>query len=568
MRHSRLTLTIILTAILTIVASSQTSVSQEQIAPPPLKSDIWKLRAESITSTLLREIPKVENLEKATIYAHLGNIWWKHDRTRAESWYEKSVDSIAYYPLTDQKINIENFYLATSEVLQLIAERVPKQSDRLLKIISEADQLRDKNKASNPEILIEFACLIAKHNPARAHQLGVTAFQIGEPQNFYRLYWQLRRYSPELANQYVGLAMATAKQSPTPQIFSSIKSAVFPELTGAGNSPDRSSSDQIKRAVLNLFADQLLQSNARSIANLEISCEADARIVSSLQSQYAALLSHREQQVAQPVSRCTEKLTDAERSFSAVGINAIKTGTIEELLKLADQAGSNSGLRAHYFYRAIALAHEKEKFQTGLDILEKMTKEERGTDPGFGDELRVLLASGLAYQKYRAGDVSGADRTLDALPENERVLGKIVFVQRFNADDDDDARDFCLQMLKEAGSQLERSEKPFDDKAEFAFLIVGQLSRFGAHDRAMDSLKELFVAMNRSAKRYRLTIARTTSTITPEFLEAQENSLLSAALTISENNSRTNVMIGLLKVAVDHHSKLLAAESKDLQSRN
>lgn len=465
---------------------------------------------------------------------------------------------MVYYPADDVKTNIESFYLATSQILKYISTRDQKQTDRLIKLISEADGISDKN--SNSEILIEFACLIAKSNPTRAYQIGVGAFKTKQPDNFHKLYWQLRRYSPGLADRFIELALASAANSPNAGIFAGIKTAVFPELSIPNFPPEASSPAAIKTGALNLLGDHIVKLYAKLMANSTSGCEAEASVISSLREQYSSLLPQKEPMVTQAVSACLAKQNEANRNLSS-NSETIKKGTIEELLKLADEAKDDLQVRSFYLFRAVSLASDQEKYKLAIEILGNMTKEEQQTDPEFWEDLQVTVTAGLAYQQFKENDPTAATRTLGSLPTKNRAFGEIGFIRKFSPENID-SQDICIALLREAAKDIARSENTFEQKSGYWFQIVKLFANYKMYDHASETLKDVFLAFNKSETPSMLAAERLTPIVSPAFFEAQESSILNAVNLIDQNRSRVNVSFALLNIVMKRYETLRAEESR------
>jgi hypothetical protein len=547
---------IIIFLLATNCVSAQIKLNAEEFAGQK-QSDIWKTKTDSATDALLREMPKLDALQRGTLYAQLGDLWWEFDKVRSNAWFEKAVDSVVYYPIEDAKTNIERFYTATSQILRSISTRNQKQSDRLVKLLSEADSVSDKN--SNPDVLIEFACLIVKSNPVRAYQIGVSAFNKAQPNNFHKLYWNLRRYSPGLADKFIELALSSAAASPNSQINSNLKTAVFPEISIPNAPVDIISSDQIKINILNYLGNYILQLQGKSSVDTTINCEAEAATVSSLNRFFSALLPQKEPLVSQAVSNCFAK-QNGPRNLSAAGTEAIKKGTVEELLDLAKEAKEDTKLRSFYLLRAVSLANDLKQYKRALEILGGMTEEERKTDSDFWEELQVTVASGFAYDQFKNNDSPGAIKTLESVSLENRAFAKIGFVKKFSPENVG-SQEFCISQIIEANRDIVRSEKSFDEKAGYWFQIVKTFADYKIYDSASETLKDIFVSANKSKPPVTFSIDRIKSILSPAFLENQEESIANAVNLIENGSSRTNAGLAQLSTAIGEYKRLRKIEA-------
>src|SRR5690606_35503397 len=107
---------------------------------------------------------------------------------------------------------------------------------------------------------------------------------------------------------------------------------------------------------------------------------------------------------------------------------------LDTLLKLANEA-EEINTRVYYLLRGVSLANDKELFRRAIDILNKMTEEERKIDQSFWDELRYTISAGWAFQQYNSGDVKGSLDTLNEVPENTRPFARTGFAMRCKPDE-------------------------------------------------------------------------------------------------------------------------------------
>lgn len=528
--------------------------------------DIWKSRADALTFVLVKEANKTEPLKRSLTYAQLGNLWWKFDSNQSNIWFEKAVDTLIYK--TDEESNSETYFQTISEILKIISNRNQKQTDRLIKLLSETDKVSDKDKNSNADSLIELALLLVKENPEKAAALGVLAFKVGQPNNYDRLYWELRRYAPSAADKFFKAAISSALAAPSSQAVTNLRNAVFPEMIIPNAPAVISSPDSIKIETLNFFGDYMLQQQAKFSAKLLSSCESEAFSLAPLRNQFDALSPQKTGIVEQAVSICLSNKNQAVRDLTTTGISVANKRNIDEILKLADEAKGDPKIRAYYLFRAAALADEQKKYKIAAEILDNMSKEERENDAEFWEELRYTVASGYAYQQYQEQDFSGAIRTLEAVPAANRGYAKVGFALKFSTKDTT-AREFVLERVKDARADFIKSEKPFAEKSGFWFQIVKLYSNYSMPADAAEAFKEIVKDFNKSlsdnkVKNKPVIKSETiTAVISPDLLEAQDHSLFESVSLIQDEKSRLEVNLALLKTTLKKYETLKIKDAKN-----
>src|SRR5437016_2688894 len=97
-----------------------------------LEREGWHVRANTLTSNLLKDAAKGDDLDRALLLAQLSELWWESDRDQANIWIEQSVDRLSYYPSSEVKAHSEKFFRVSREVLALVSAHNRRQSNRLL----------------------------------------------------------------------------------------------------------------------------------------------------------------------------------------------------------------------------------------------------------------------------------------------------------------------------------------------------------------------------------------------------------------------------------------------------
>lgn len=533
------------------------------------KKNLWQTRAEIVTNKLKKDAQKSDELDEALIYAKLAKLWLKADKNLADDLFIKSVDKIFFYSSEDIKSNNQKFLQATNQILRIISNQNPKQANRLIGILSDSEKIAKENKNLSSDALIEFALQIVKDNPTNATEIGVLAFRMGQPNEFYQLYWELRKVDSNLANKFIKVVLFSAISNPNGEIAANLKTAVFPEMAFPNVPESIVSPNNIKIQTLDFLANYL-QGQRIKFTNKSIqSCSNEASLISPLQNQFADLLPLKEPVITQAIATCLSEQTDSNRKLSSSGISRSAQNSIEELLKLADEADDDLRIRTYYLLRAISLANDKKQYKIATKILESMKQEEREIDLDFWETLRYTIASGFAYQLYQEQDVAGAIDTLEDVPLDNRAFAKVGFVLKFSAKDLS-ARNFCLERIQEAEKEFIKSEKSFAEKSNFWFQIIKIYSNYDLQTEASKTFEEIVKEFNKdisenSKSKSSITSEAISKVVSPELLEIQDNFLFQTSDLINDRESRLQVNLAFLELSIkqlENYNKKISELSK------
>lgn len=109
--------------------------------------ELWRTRAGTITSRLLKEASNDDALDGVLLLVQLSDAWWEVDKNQSNAWVEKAVGALSSYPAEEVKAGGKKFFQTARQILLIISNRNRKQSDRLVEILSEAGKAADKEKA-------------------------------------------------------------------------------------------------------------------------------------------------------------------------------------------------------------------------------------------------------------------------------------------------------------------------------------------------------------------------------------------------------------------------------------
>lgn len=541
-----------------------------------IERDLWRVRVDKLTNNILLDSAKKDPLDRALLLAHLSNLWWESEPTQSNSWIEKAVDTIAFYPSEDVKRQRAKFFSVIRQVLRLISMHNNKQSSRLVELIGKSDGVPEQDSLLNAEALVEQALRIVKTNPPQAMRLGVQSFALGFPTNADRLSVELRKYNSDLSDQFFRVALSSTAAAPDTMKLSRMQSIAFPY----GEPPDFPMNlrppAQLKILFLNMVADFLYQQQLRVISKAIPQCSAEAVLALRLKPQFSELLPQKSQMVNQAIERCLPgQPQEAKQVFESYDA---KTTNIDELLKQADGIQSNPTVRARYLLRAALSAHQQKKYSQSVQILEKMNEEERKLDVELWEQLRFESGAGLAASQFKDGDVTGATKTLRAIPDAVRPLAQTTFVAQFPPDDLACSQ-YCVDTLNEARRGMVKSDSPFPNNSRYWLLITKLYSNYKLYTEAADTFGEMVTAFNgaiRGDQQVRdessnKLIADCKAIITGFSLalfEMNESSIFESIGRLNDEGVRTEINLQLLKVMLQRYRTLKIEVEKERETTN
>lgn len=535
-----------------------------QVVEKQTEAALWRTRADTVTTNILKETVKVSELKRAVVYARLADAWWNLDKDQSNAWLEKAVDVIFFYSNDDIKRQPKEYAATVKQIVTATAGRNQKQFDRLIGLAASSNKADTTSPRLDANALIDLAMTVVKSNPHKAAEIGILAFRVGQPDRFHHLYWELKKSDAVVAENFIREAISFARLSRDLGSAMEVKTAVFPEIVLPTTAPTSIvSSNSIKIAALNYWADFLVDRYTQLTHRSIESCSTEASLFFPLRHQLAALLPQREPAVAQAITMCLAGQSPAKQNVLSSLPNDPSMNTVEGLLKLADEAKEDIDLRSRLLLRAVSLANKEQKYKLATQILDNMSEEEKKVDKDFWTVLRYTVAAGWAYQQYADGDVAGADRTLEAVDSDTRPFSKIGFVLKFKSNNDD-SKAFCLVKLDEADKELDKSGRPFVERTAFWLQVVKLYSSFDQHLRAAEVFQSFAKAFNKAASDKKaipqIKSAEIVGAVSPRFLAAYDLTLFAAVGVIEEPDARLQIQMAFLEISLNEFSKTIKAK--------
>jgi hypothetical protein len=454
------------------------------------------------------------------------------------------------------------FFDTARKLYVAVGPRNEKQRVRLEKIVTEIAEVPEKEKDLNADALVDVALRLVEKDPAKALELGTAALAAGNPRSIYRLVWSLNKYRPPLAVRLFSELVRRATGQPTYNRLQQVQLAAFPEMILSNAPPEFTLARSERIAALRMLAQFIVQARAQFAGDPSAKCSGEARLLGALASQYAVLLPSEAGVVQQGVAACL----GVEAAEAGPRIDPFRGKTVDELLKLADEAGSNMPMRVAYLTRAALLSLEKKNYEPVIKILDGMTDKERAVDEEVWDDLRAQAAAKLAIERFAGGDYQAGQKILEQVPASIRGfagLGVLLEPSGVTAEIVD-------EILSDSRKSLARSEKAFRRKSPYWFAVAAWASRSGRTGDAVDILQELISAYNDAASEkanagLELVDGSTATGLSAELLVEQESRLFQLIGRVSSPKSRLRLYFGLLDGTIQRYDSVRKDAAKDVR---
>jgi len=192
--------------------------------------------------------------------------------------------------------------------------------------------------------------------------------------------------------------------------------------------------------------------------------------------------------------------------------------------------------------------------------------------------LRFESGAGLAASQFKAGDVTGATRTLRAIPDAVRPLAQTTFVAQFPPDDLACSQ-YCVDTLNEARRGMVKSDSPFPRNSTYWLLITKLYSNYKLYTEAADTFAEMVTAFNgaiggdqQGRDESSGKLIADCKAIIPSFslalFEINESSIFESIGRLNDEGVRTEINLQLLKVMLQRYRTLKSEVEKERETTN
>jgi hypothetical protein len=339
-------------------------------------------------------------------------------------------------------------------------------------------------------------------------------------------------------------ALNAARQSLDADLLMSLTRATFPAEMHFGAGP-QAIPDQLIRDLLQLDVTYVQAKNAEEKNQV---CGVISFMLPVL-AQFERRLPEQAPLIRQAVNRC-QSLSPLSQQLIDDTLGEPKN-TVEDLLKAAEDS-DDLKVRTVYKNRAVGLAREKKQLDRAIAILDDMSKDEREFMGTIWEYYRWDLASLSAIDHYIQGDLNGMRVTLNAVPNELRVVALIAFIDRLGEKRNKET-DPTLEFLTEARKQLD-SAAAVDDKKYPLYFVLLRLTVQYAPAEAMEVLKKAIATLNRAEQNQREQTSSQDSefvkNVPVSLIEMDEFAVKAAVSSITSRQTRTQLRLALLAASL------------------
>ncbi|MEK6336538.1 MAG: hypothetical protein AABM67_16545 [Acidobacteriota bacterium] len=227
------------------------AIGQERVKD----SDVWVLRASTITDDLIRDAVSLAPNERALLWARMGRAWEEEDPNRAATDMLKAVEIVEFAPDGETAIERRQRFDTARSLLSIIPARYDKLRLTLLGLCTpKEDRATDKRGQGSADGLIAAAMAIVDTDPQGAFDLGVASLRIGRSYKLAALLWKMRNRDSKLADVLFDVALSAVREAFDPESLGWLSIYAF----RAGQTP----SDERRKALLSVIAQGLLRDSA------------------------------------------------------------------------------------------------------------------------------------------------------------------------------------------------------------------------------------------------------------------------------------------------------------------
>lgn len=419
--------------------------------------DSLTILTQTITDEIVKDAPALTTLDRAVLWARLGESWWKDDPERARIWLKKAVQDLEVVSTGQESDSDHQRRLAIARsLLSIISPRDKELSDGLTLIFKpNAEHVSADDSSRHASALIDTALSILNTDPQRAIKLGSDSLRAGRSPRIGLLLGALRRRVGNSSDELFIETLAVARASYDRQVLAALAVVAF-----KGAAP----SDDLRRRLLNVFAEGLLRT-LTSPTDEATACNL-ASNAAPLLNEFARLLPHQAGLVRLAIIRCQPSLQDWERQEVAESLSDQPFNTMEALLDAASKA-SNSKTRDSYLERAAYMAAQQKRFDQAVAILDDISSEGREQTGGTWESWRWEYAWSAAFVRYKRADRLGMYQVITATPEKLRPFVQISIARELVKLDD---RVTAIALIDEARKGLAKADAA--DAADEYFSLV------------------------------------------------------------------------------------------------
>jgi hypothetical protein len=526
--------------------------------------DIWLIRSESLTDTILKDLIVLNNNDSALIKAKIAEAWWDKDNPKARLFLSQAIDLVERVPNKESDSEKRTRLNITRAIFRIFTTKDTKISQRLLNVLNaEANKSNDSNQET-AKTLIDVALSLVKSDPQRAADLGIQALRLGRPYSFSELAMNLRPFSSSLADKLLTEALKIARQSNDNEWLRQLTSTIFPEALNT-NFVIQPPPDSFRREFLQLLLNQAQQMELASMTNKDI-CTFVLWNIAPLKNQYSNLLLDKVGQLQITLSKCPADFSSISQKNDNKTTNDAPLNTIDDLLDAAKRT-TDEKTKASLLMRAAQMALRAKQFEKMIAILDSFSEEGRKLISPAWDIARYRAAADLALEKYNQNDLSLMNEIIENVPDYLQPNARTRLVEKLPKTA---SRQLIIELLTEASRKLPKSSISNSEK----YLLFSELTQLYAqiemYVEAYDSFKQTIVALNQEEKdnprneNDKLTYAlnfKLPKNFPSAFLDNQEQNINESLRSIESPFIRSINRIAFLIYSLNQHKQNLNKEA-------
>jgi hypothetical protein len=526
--------------------------------------DIWLIRSESLTDTILKDLIVLNNNDSALIKAKIAEAWWDKDNPKARLFLSQAIDLVERVPNKESDSEKRTRLNITRAIFRIFTTKDTKISQRLLNVLNaEANKSNDSNQET-AKTLIDVALSLVKSDPQRAADLGIQALRLGRPYSFSELAMNLRPFSSSLADKLLTEALKIARQSNDNEWLRQLTSTIFPEALNT-NFVIQPPPDSFRREFLQLLLNQAQQMELASMTNKDI-CTFVLWNIAPLKNQYSNLLPDKVGQLQITLSKCPADFSSISQKNDNKTTNDAPLNTIDDLLDAAKRT-TDEKTKASLLMRAAQMALRAKQFEKMIAVLDSFSEEGRKLISPAWDIARYRAAADLALEKYNQNDLSLMNEIIENVPDYLQPNARTRLVEKLPKTA---SRQLIIELLTEASRKLPKSSISNSEK----YLLFSELTQLYAqiemYVEAYDSFKQTIVALNQEEKdnprneNDKLTYAlnfKLPKNFPSAFLDNQEQNINESLRSIESPFIRSINRIAFLIYSLNQHKQNLNKEA-------
>jgi hypothetical protein len=450
---------LVLSFLVAAVTSGGVSGQQKKSSVDPTKE-----LADGLTTELLQDGVALPSMQRAVLFARLGELWWPGDRRQASKWLKESVSLLESEWGQANPIDLEGI-----ETVRLVARRIypldQTLSSRTLAILeSSAVSPTDAQARSEiARVLADAGQVVVDRDTQRAFDLGTASLRLGYSHEFSSLLSALISRDARLGTELFMQAISVARSRNEPNLFMSLMAIGFsPESTsGPSKLPGPLQQTLAMTSVNALFGTAMAGDYSSDSCRFAWTLAPYLNDIGRLMPEQFPLF-------RESISRCQSGLQSLAREKVKDALGDQTPKTVEDYLKAAENE-SDPSARAMNQVRAARLAERQKNYDRAISIADDISEEARAIMNGNWETLRRDLALKAALSSISADDLPKALKTIHDTPKPLRVqtlIGVAQDVQRSGR------ISLTRELIKEARAMMaEHDGSKLDRLAEYGALI-------------------------------------------------------------------------------------------------